>query len=61
MLAATAASLYADVPAAMQGMSGQGDVIRPTPATSAYHAAKFEVFRAMYREQLQRREIMQPF
>ncbi len=61
ILAATAAGVYPDIPAAMQAMSGQGEAIRPNPATAAYHEAKFAIFREMYREQLRRREIMQAF
>ncbi|HLV82128.1 MAG TPA: FGGY-family carbohydrate kinase [Chthonomonadaceae bacterium] len=61
MLAATAAGLYRDVPAAMQGMSGRGEVVRPDPATAAYHDARFTIFREMYQEQLRRRERMKIF
>ncbi|HZT41816.1 MAG TPA: FGGY-family carbohydrate kinase [Chthonomonadaceae bacterium] len=61
MLAATAADIFPDVPAAMQGMSGCGQVVRPNPATAAYHEAKFALFREMYREQLRRRESMKAF
>ena len=61
MLAATAASAYPSVPAAMQGMSGRGQVVRPNPATRAYHAAKFAIFQELYRQQLKRREVMNVF
>ena len=61
ILAATAAGAYPNIHAAMQGMSGRGQVVRPNLATAAYHQAKFEIFREMYREQLRRREAMHGF
>lgn len=61
ILAATAAGVYPDIPAAMQGMSDRGQVVAPNPETAAYHAAKFAIFREMYREQLRRREAMARF
>ncbi|HZP80786.1 MAG TPA: FGGY-family carbohydrate kinase, partial [Chthonomonadaceae bacterium] len=61
ILAATAAGVYPDIPAAMQGMSDRGQVVAPNPETAAYHAAKFAIFREMYREQLRRREAMAQF
>jgi len=61
ILAATAAGIYPSLAAAMQGMSAPGRVIEPNPQTARYHAAKFEIFREMYRQQLQRREAMHPY
>jgi ribulose kinase len=61
VLAATAAGLYPNIPAAMQGMSGRGDVIKPNPAVAAYHDAKFAIYRELYRQQLQRRTAMSGF
>lgn len=58
ILAAAAAGLHVSVPAAMQAMSAPGRVIRPNPDTSSYHTAKFEIFKAMYAQQLRRREYM---
>lgn len=61
VLAATAAGAYPNIYAAMQGMSGIGQVVRPNPETETYHHAKFTLFREMYREQLLRRSVMAPF
>jgi ribulose kinase len=61
VLAATAAGVYSDIYAAMQGMSGAGRVIRPRPETAAYHTAKFRLFRELYNEQGRRRAAMAGF
>jgi FGGY-family pentulose kinase len=61
ILAATAAGIYPDIPAAMHAMSGTGRVVSPNPETTAYHNAKFDIFRQMYQQQLRRRETMSPF
>lgn len=61
ILAATAAGVYPDIYAAMQGMSKAGAVIQPRPETAAYHAAKFKIFQQLYIEQQQRREVMAEF
>lgn len=61
ILAATAAGSYDSVQTAMQAMCHTGQVVRPNPATAAYHTAKFGIFRTMYQEQLQRRKAMQAF
>ena len=61
ILAAAAAGFYPTIPAAMQAMSAAGQIVRPNPATSAYHAAKFKIFKSMYEEQLGRRKTMTPF
>lgn len=58
MLAATAAGVYPDLPAAMQAMSGRGQTVRPNPTVAGFHAAKFAIFREMYQEQLRRRARM---
>ena len=58
ILAAAAAGLYPDVPSAMQGMSDLGEVITPNPETSAYHDAKFKIFKEMYQSQLNHRKLM---
>src|SRR5204862_5547473 len=55
VLAATAAGLYPDIYAAMQGMSGAGAVIKPRPETAGYHAAKYRIFLDLYAEQAKRR------
>ena len=56
ILAAVGASIYPDVLTAMKHMSHTGQRITPNPATAAYHNAKFEIFREMYKEQQQRRK-----
>jgi FGGY-family pentulose kinase len=61
ILAAAAAGIYADVPAAMQAMSASGRTIHPNPSSARYHTAKFGIFTEMYREQLRRREAMRSF
>jgi FGGY-family pentulose kinase len=61
VLAATAAGLYSDIYAAMQGMSRAGATIKPRKETAAYHKAKFRVFQGLYKEQKKRRETMAKF
>ena len=61
ILAATAGGLYPDIYAAMQGMSGSGEVVTPRPETARYHTAKFEIFQNLYREQSARRRAMAEF
>ena len=61
ILAATAAGIHSDLYAAMQTMSGSGDVVKPRPETARYHHAKFEIFQNLYREQSYRREAMAGF
>ncbi len=61
MLAATAAGLYPTLPAAMQAMSRVGQTVTPNPAVSAYHAAKFAIFRDLYLQQRQRKTAMSAF
>lgn len=61
VLAATAAGLYPDIYAAMQGMCGSGATIKPRKETAAYHKAKFKVFRELYQEQLRHRQVMKAF
>ncbi len=58
ILAANAAGLYGSVTEAMQAMSRAGVTVEPDSATATYHAAKFEIFRSMYQEQLERKRIM---
>ena len=61
ILAATASGLHPDIYAAMQAMSGAGEVIKPRLATARYHDAKFQVFQNLYREQAARRALMAGF
>jgi D-ribulokinase len=61
ILAATAAGLYADIYAAMQGMCRSGTTIKPRKDTAAYHEAKLKVFRDLYKEQKRRRARMSGF
>lgn len=61
ILAATAAGVYPDIYAAMQGMCHSGAVIHPRKDTAAYHAAKFEVFQDLYLRQVEHRQRMQGF
>lgn len=61
ILAATAAGLYPDIYAAMQGMSGSGATIQPRRETAAYHKAKFAIFQSLYKEQKRRRAAMAGF
>jgi FGGY-family pentulose kinase len=61
ILAATAAGLYSDIYAAMQGMSRAGAMIKPRKETAAYHKAKFRAFQGLYKEQKKRRESMAKF
>ncbi|MDE2125932.1 MAG: FGGY-family carbohydrate kinase [Armatimonadetes bacterium] len=61
MLGAVASGAYSTLVEAMQGMASAGEIIRPNPATAAYHDARFTIFREMYRQQLLRRESMKKF
>ncbi len=61
ILAAVGAGIYPDVLTAMKNMSRTAQVIHPNPKTAAYHSAKFNIFRSLYHEQQQRREIMAKF
>ncbi len=61
MLAATACGAYPNVHAAMQGMSKRGSIVAPNPETAKYHAAKFVCYQNLYRQQVQRRQVMRSF
>jgi FGGY-family pentulose kinase len=61
VLAATAAGLYPDIYAAMQGMNRAGQIVKPRPETAEYHKAKYQIFKEMYQEQKRRRAIMEKF
>ena len=61
MLAASAASLHPDLLSAMQQMSAIGESVAPSSEWKAYHDAKFEIFREMYRTQKARRAQMSEF
>ncbi len=61
VLAATAAGIYPDIYAAMQGMSGADTIIAPRKDTAAYHKAKFKLFQELYGEQKRRRDKMARF
>ena len=61
MLAASAAGLHPDLLAAMQAMSEIGQSVEPRAPWKAYHDAKFEIFREMYRTQKARRAKMKDF
>jgi FGGY-family pentulose kinase len=58
ILAARASGAYASVPEAMQAMSHAGTTVAPDSMSAAYHARKFEVFRALYTAQKQHQAIM---
>lgn len=61
MLAASAAGLHPDLLSAMQKMSAIGESVAPSSEWKAYHDAKFEIFREMYRSQKARRAQMSGF
>ncbi len=61
MLAASAAGLHPDLLSAMQKMSEIGESVSPSREWKAYHDAKFEIFREMYRTQQARRARMSAF
>jgi FGGY-family pentulose kinase len=59
MLGAVAGGAFADLRAAMAGMSQAGPVIAPaTGATRLYHDAKYAVFQRMHTDQLAYRRLM---
>lgn len=51
ILAAVAAGKYASIPQAMAAMSAAGKVVSPDAQTATYHAAKYRVFRELYKDQ----------
>ena len=61
ILAATAAGMHADIYAAMQAMSGAGQVIEPRRETAKYHAAKYKIFQELYAQQKKRNAAMAKF
>ncbi len=61
ILAATASGAYASVPLAMKAMSATEGEVKPNPEAAAYHTAKFEIFRDIYRTQKLRRQQMSRF
>lgn len=61
ILGAVAAGAYPNLQEAMRAMCHPGQTVEPDPRTQAYHNAKFEVFRTMYQQHLERRERMSPF
>jgi len=61
ILAATAGGLHANIYAAMQAMSGAGQVIEPRRETARYHAAKFKIFQELYAQQKKRKTAMAKF
>ncbi|PSW10252.1 sugar kinase [Photobacterium rosenbergii] len=58
MLAATASGEYTKLTDAMAAMSSEGRVIQPQPETRSFHEAKYQVFHAMYEDQLRYDAIM---
>jgi len=61
ILGAVAAGAYPSLPAAMHAMSQPERVVEPNPATAEYHAVRFEIFREMYQQHLERRRRMARF
>jgi D-ribulokinase len=61
ILAAAASGLHEDVETAMQNMSRAGTVIAPRPETTAYHKAKYKIFKDLYTQQKRRRTTMKSF
>ncbi|NVN10463.1 FGGY-family carbohydrate kinase [Nguyenibacter vanlangensis] len=58
ILGAVAGDVYPSIGVAMAAMSRVGAEVRPDRATRAFHEAKLEVFRRMYRDQMDYRRIM---
>lgn len=58
ILGATAAGDQPSVLAAMGAMSHAGSVVEPNRALGAFHERKYRVFQAMYRHQLEYRNLM---
>lgn len=61
ILGALAAGKFPSVPVAMKAMSRSGTSLAPSPATRAYHDAKYECFLEMYAQQVARRNRMKTF
>ncbi|RJP17172.1 MAG: ribulokinase [Candidatus Abyssobacteria bacterium SURF_5] len=61
LLAATAAGAFEQVTDAMAVMSRSGKHIDPDPAVKSFHDAKYGIFKKMYLQQLESREIMSEF
>lgn len=60
ILAAVGASKFDSIQDAMQSMSAAGEVVRPDASTAGYHAAKFSVFRELYKDHRRYDAMMQP-
>jgi FGGY-family pentulose kinase len=58
ILGAVASGAYSDLPTAMKAMDHPGQVVEPNPETFDYHDRKFEIFREMYQQHLDRRKRM---
>ena len=58
ILGAKASGGYPSIVDAMRAMSHTGATILPNPTTRAFHDAKYEVYKSLYREQVRHREIM---
>lgn len=61
MLAATACKEHEKLTDAMAAMSSEGKVIQPDPHTKAFHDAKYQVFHALYEDQMRYDAIMNKF
>jgi len=59
ILGAAAAGEFSDVLEGMRSMCRVGRVVHPNPSTSAFHEAKFEIFKEMYDFQKKIREKME--
>lgn len=58
ILGAVASGAYSHLPEAMKAMGHPGQVVEPNPETFEYHQRKFEIFREMYQQHLDRRKRM---
>lgn len=58
ILGAVASGAYSSLPEAMKAMCHPGQVVEPNPDTFEYHRRKFEIFREMYQQHLDRRKRM---
>ena len=59
ILGAVAGGAFADIQAAMAGMSGAGRITAPDPGERGFYDAKYAVFRRMHDDQLAYRRLME--
>jgi len=61
MIAAVGGGIYPDIPTAMQGMGHAGETVLPQTSYADYYQTKYEIFKQMYWQHVDRRAKMAAF